>query len=157
MTVQVAIGWYNSSGWIPSSSKSSRNPLERISFHSSQLRAISAAVHRSETDCCGTRDKTDSEQEAEYGSNILKCCLWQVINAFALCLSEIYGVLKRKLKLAKKKKQSREREKENYNSKYSQGCFYLIRLLQNLHFQMRADCSYQSQNTPALPCSLSTQ
>lgn len=32
----------------------------------------------------------------------------------ALCLSEIYGVLKRKLKLAKKKKQSRERERELY-------------------------------------------
>lgn len=33
---------------------------------------------------------------------------------YALCLSEIYGVLKQKLKLAKKKKESRERERELY-------------------------------------------
>lgn len=68
----------------------------------------------SETDYCGTRDKTASEQEMEYGFNVLKCCLWQFINVLHCVYLKFMAFWSKPMQLAKKEKQRAEREKENY-------------------------------------------
>lgn len=58
----------------------------------------------SETDYCGTGDKSDSEQEIEYSFNILKSCLWQFANVLYCVYLKFMMFWNKTQKLAKKKK-----------------------------------------------------
>lgn len=72
----------------------------------------------SETDYCGTRDKTASEQETEYGFNVLKRCLRHFINVLCGVYLEFMMFCSKAAQLAKKTK-DRERQRELYGQRSS--------------------------------------